>query len=176
MKRNNRNINYTEYAIEWMKTHEAPLPPDAQIALESIPSYLNKKMGERDLSTAQLFEAAGTERSTGYKIMNGQLLPSRDSLLPSLLRSIWTSMRCNIRSCYGPAKEVLVPERYLGLPVRAVYQETFRGKAALSRILLPDSLEEIQDMAFMGCSSLRELVIPQGVTRIGHTPLRTALR
>jgi transcriptional regulator with XRE-family HTH domain len=38
-------------------------------------------MGERNLSTAQLFEAAGTERSTGYKIMNGQLLPSRDSLL-----------------------------------------------------------------------------------------------
>ena len=54
---------------------------DQQMALESIPSYLNKKMGEKDLSTAQLFEAASTERSTGYKIMNGQLLPSRDSLL-----------------------------------------------------------------------------------------------
>ena len=75
------DMNYTEYAIEWMKTHEAPLPPDHQMALESIPSYLNKKMGERNLSTAQLFEAANTERSTGYKIMNGQLLPSRDSLL-----------------------------------------------------------------------------------------------
>lgn len=81
MDRNNRTINYTEYAIEWMKTHEIPLPPDQQVALESIPSYLNQKMGERNLSTAQLFEAAGTERSTGYKIMNGQLLPSRDSLL-----------------------------------------------------------------------------------------------
>lgn len=75
------DMNYTEYAIEWMKTHETPLPPDHQMALESIPSYLNKKMGERNLSTAQLFEAASTERSTGYKIMNGQLLPSRDSLL-----------------------------------------------------------------------------------------------
>lgn len=81
MDHENRTINYTEYAIEWMKTHEAALPPDAQNTLESIPSYLNKKMGERNLSTAQLFEAAGSERSTGYKIMNGQLLPSRDSLL-----------------------------------------------------------------------------------------------
>lgn len=72
-----------------------------------------------------------------------------------------------IRSCYGSAKEVLVPKRYLGLPVRAVSQEAFRGEATLSRILLPDSLEEIQDMAFMGCSTLHELVIPQGVTRIG---------
>ncbi len=76
-----RDTNYTEYAIEWMRTHERPLPPDQQVVLESIPSYLNKKMGERNLSTAQLFEAALTERSTGYKIMNGQLLPSRDSLL-----------------------------------------------------------------------------------------------
>ena len=74
-------VNYTEYAIEWMKAHETPLPPDHQVALESLPSYLNKKMGERNLSTAQLFEAANTERSTCYKIMNGQLLPSRDSLL-----------------------------------------------------------------------------------------------
>lgn len=81
MDHDNRPVSYTEYAIEWMKTHGAALPPDAQNALESIPSYLNKKMGERNLSTAQLFEAAGTERSTGYKIMNGQLLPSRDSLL-----------------------------------------------------------------------------------------------
>ena len=81
MDQKNRESNYTEYAIEWMRTHETPLPPDQLMALESIPSYLNRKLGERNLSTAQLFEAAGTERSTGYKIMNGQLLPSRDSLL-----------------------------------------------------------------------------------------------
>lgn len=81
MDQTNREKNYTEYAIEWMHLHETPLPANQQMSLESIPSYLNKKMGEKDLSTAQLFEAASTERSTGYKIMNGQLLPSRDSLL-----------------------------------------------------------------------------------------------
>ncbi len=81
MDQKNRESNYTEYAIEWMRNHETPLPPDQLMALESIPSYLNKKLGEKNISTAQLFEAADTERSTGYKIMNGQLLPSRDSLL-----------------------------------------------------------------------------------------------
>lgn len=81
MDETKRGVNYTEYAIEWMRQHETALPPDRQIALETIPSYLNKKMGGTGLSTAQLFEAASTERSTGYKIMNGQLLPSRDSLL-----------------------------------------------------------------------------------------------
>lgn len=80
-----RKTDYTAYAIEWMEAHEQPLPPDKQMALESIPSYLNKKLGEKGLTTAQLFEAAGTERSTGYKIMNGQLLPSRDSLLRAAL-------------------------------------------------------------------------------------------
>ena len=81
MEKSDKKTDYTEYAIAWMQAHEEPLPPDKQVALESIPSYLNKKLGERDMTTAQLFEAAGTERSTGYKIMNGQLLPSRDSLL-----------------------------------------------------------------------------------------------
>ena len=66
-----KDINYTEYAIEWMRQHEEPLPPDQKLTLESIPSYLNRKMGEKTLSTAQLFEAASTERSTGYKVMNG---------------------------------------------------------------------------------------------------------
>ena len=47
------DINYTEYAIEWMRQHEEPLQPDQKITLESIPSYLNRKMGEKNLSTAQ---------------------------------------------------------------------------------------------------------------------------
>ncbi|MEN6340766.1 MAG: hypothetical protein ABFD03_11605 [Clostridiaceae bacterium] len=81
MEKSDKKTDYTEYAIAWMQAHEEPLPPDKQVALESIPSFLNKKLGEREMTTAQLFEAAGTERSTGYKIMNGQLLPSRDSLL-----------------------------------------------------------------------------------------------
>ena len=54
------DINYTEYAIEWMRQHEEPLPPDQKIALESIPSYLNRKMVEKNLYTAQLFEEAST--------------------------------------------------------------------------------------------------------------------
>ena len=45
MDRKTQNTNYTEYAIEWMKAHETPLPPDHQVALESILSYLNQKMG-----------------------------------------------------------------------------------------------------------------------------------
>ena len=45
MDRKNQNINYTEFAIEWMKAHETPLSPDQQVALESIPSFVIQKMG-----------------------------------------------------------------------------------------------------------------------------------
>ena len=38
-------VNYTEYAIEWMKAHETPLPPDQQVALESIPTFVIQIMG-----------------------------------------------------------------------------------------------------------------------------------
>lgn len=77
----NREIDYSASVTEWMHAQKIPVTENQQAAIESIPSFLNRKMGQRNLSTAQLFEAARSERSTGYKIMNGQLLPGRNSLL-----------------------------------------------------------------------------------------------
>ena len=42
---------------------------------------LNRLMGERDISTQNLFELARTDRSMGFKIMKGERLPSRDVLI-----------------------------------------------------------------------------------------------
>ena len=45
MDQQKNDMNYTEYAIEWMKAHETPLPPDQQVALESIPTFVIQIMG-----------------------------------------------------------------------------------------------------------------------------------
>ena len=67
---------------------------------------------------------------------------------------------------YAGGVDAVVPERFLGLPVHAIWQEAFRGDASLVRVTLPGTLFEIQEMAFLGCSSLVEVVVPQGVARI----------
>ena len=70
-----------------------------------------------------------------------------------------------VRSYAGGAC-ACVPERFLGLPVHAIYEEAFRDDTQLTQVTLPDSLAEIQEMAFFGCTALDEIVIPQGVTRL----------
>ena len=49
--------------------------------LPDIGSVLNTYMGKRDISTAALFERAGLNRTYGFRVMNGQRIPSRDVLL-----------------------------------------------------------------------------------------------
>ncbi len=44
---------------------------------------------------------------------------------------------------------------------------TFYGCTSLKNIVLPESLEEIGQQAFEGCTSLSEITIPAGVTKIG---------
>jgi len=49
--------------------------------LPDIGSVLNTHMGRRNIGTAALFERAGLNRAYGFKVMNGQRVPSRDVLL-----------------------------------------------------------------------------------------------
>ena len=52
-------------------------------------------------------------------------------------------------------------------PVVANAPRAFEGCAALRRVILPESLRQIGEMAFSGCSHLRLLTIPGGVQRVG---------
>ena len=52
-------------------------------------------------------------------------------------------------------------------PVVASAPRAFEGCAALRRVILPESLRQIGEMAFSGCSHLRLLTIPGGVQRVG---------
>ena len=52
-------------------------------------------------------------------------------------------------------------------PVAAIAPRALEGCAALRRVILPESLRQIGEMAFSGCSHLRLLTIPGGVQRVG---------
>ena len=56
----------------------------------------------------------------------------------------------------GAAEDILaIPEEIDGLPVTAIGDEAFRGQSALDSVIIPGSVEEVGDLAFAGCTSLR---------------------
>ena len=56
----------------------------------------------------------------------------------------------------GAAEDILaIPEEIDGLPVTAIGDEAFRGQSAMGSVIIPGSVEEVGDLAFAGCTSLR---------------------
>ena len=64
-------------------------------------------------------------------------------------------------------KDIVIPDRYNGLPVTGIGSSAFRECMSLTSIVIPDSVTSIGDRAFFGCSSLTSVVIGNSVTSIG---------
>lgn len=56
----------------------------------------------------------------------------------------------------------------LGDSVTEIDDDAFRGCTSLHEIVIPNSVTKIGDDAFMDCTSLEEIVIPNSVTEIGN--------
>lgn len=56
----------------------------------------------------------------------------------------------------------------LGDSVTEIDDDAFRGCTSLHEIVIPNSVTKIGDDAFMNCTSLYEIVIPNSVTEIGN--------
>ena len=66
----------------------------------------------------------------------------------------------------GICYEVLIPES------RGLSQDVFSGCSSLQEIIIPEGVNEIHEGAFKGCSSLKEIVIPQSVIDIGDNAFK----
>lgn len=71
---------------------------------------------------------------------------------------------------YGSANDtvVKVPKYHEGLPVTVVYYNAFSGAENITKIVLPDSIVEINDYAFKNCTALTEVEMQEGVQKIGR--------
>jgi len=60
---------------------------------------------------------------------------------------------------------VVIPPTYNGLPVTRV--ALFGGRKGITSVILPNSLTEIDQNAFVSCTGIKSITIPASVTKIG---------
>lgn len=62
---------------------------------------------------------------------------------------------------------IAVPAAIHGVPVIAIGEGAFKGCAGLTRIDLPEGLQEIGKESFANCAALEEITVPGSITKIG---------
>jgi hypothetical protein len=66
----------------------------------------------------------------------------------------------------GESAHMEIPSEYEGLPVIAIGERAFEGNTTLRSIVIPDGVTEIREHAFDSCVNLESVVIPDSVTVI----------
>lgn len=64
------------------------------------------------------------------------------------------------------ASEIVIPSEYEGLPVTAISPYAFMDCSNIVSITIPDSVTVIGEQAFSGCAGLTSVTVPAGVTQI----------
>jgi len=75
--------------------------------------------------------------------------------------------KASICSYRGFKRILIVPESLGGYPVARIFGGVFFGCKRLVRVLLPNSITNIREMAFWGCENLIRIEIPDSATTIG---------
>ena len=66
---------------------------------------------------------------------------------------------------------VTIPETFAGVPVTVIGHEAFRNTDEISRVILPDTLREIQYRAFYSCRNLARIDLPASLEVLGNNAL-----
>ena len=67
----------------------------------------------------------------------------------------------------GPGGAVAIPSAIGGLPVTTIANQAFVNCSSLGSMTIPDSVTNIGDYAFDSCTRLSSVILPAGLTRIG---------
>ena len=67
---------------------------------------------------------------------------------------------------YVTDTEIYIPDTYCGLPVKGIYG-AFEGYENITRVRIPDTVNDIGGSAFKGCKSLKEITLPDGLAHLG---------
>lgn len=70
----------------------------------------------------------------------------------------------------GLSADVAVPERIRGICVTEIGANAFRGNRAVSKIILPETIEAIGSGAFTDCAFLKSINLPGSLEEMGENP------
>ncbi len=70
---------------------------------------------------------------------------------------------------YTGSSELTVPEQVNGQVVYGLGEGCFKNCTGLTTVILPDTLNSIENNAFAGCTSLRGVFLPESVTTLGKS-------
>lgn len=62
--------------------------------------------------------------------------------------------------------DIVVPKQVGGVLIESIGEDAFKGRSALTSIVLPDGITVINESAFEGCKNLEDIVIPNTVNTI----------
>ena len=71
---------------------------------------------------------------------------------------------CNYRTCFRGEDDMLVS---IPNSVKTIGAATFSCASQIKRLVMPDSVEVIEDCAFEQCANLEEITLSKALTRIG---------
>ncbi len=113
-------------------------------------------------------EGVGSEcsaRATGKLIIDGGI--AAESKLDFTLSS--DGSYYTVTGVGGELEDsIKVPERHNDIPVKAIADNAFINVNSVKEIILPEGIEKIGASAFKGCTGVENFVIPSSVTEIGN--------
>ena len=122
--------------------------------IKCINSYAEKEKErfDRCLKLPEVENVSITENNITYKFQTNRDTPTTLTLIGA--ENVY----------YRP---LLIPSTVNGSPVKSIAQNAFSNDQTLTKVVIPEGVESIQDEAFLGCS-LNEITLPSTLKSIGN--------
>ncbi|NMP38069.1 MAG: leucine-rich repeat protein [Clostridiales bacterium] len=76
-------------------------------------------------------------------------------------------MSCCVIDCNEEAETIVIPSTHNGRAVTEIGPEVFDNCTKLTSVIIPDSVNRVDERMFYGCTALTEVVISNNLSRIG---------
>ena len=89
--------------------------------------------------------------------------------------SIVKNKAVKITKYIGNSTTVYIPAKIEGLPVETFAKDAFRKNDFIEKVVFPESVSQIPQEMFFGCSNLKEVIIPEGLVSIDEKAFRNCI-
>ena len=121
------------------------------------------------IKTLDSTESTATDIITFYQLNEFEKAELRSLGIPSEFKyKILKDNTIIITKYLGESSVVEIPHNLSGIPVSTIGKGAFGGCRSITKVVIPDSVTEIECRAFIECTSLVEIDIPNSVRAIGE--------